>query len=357
MTKSTLNKHKYFNYNLKIKILFMDIKNMTDEEKRKRIEVIKKKIEKVKREHDFFKAMQLGLKLVLNGSYGAFCHPAFTISNTNIANSITALAREVINFMLDKIENYFYDDWGYDKEIHDLLGVVYITKHEDGYYLQRKDGKLVDTWARKDDEKGRGIDKCLEAYYMTSSDFVDIDIESFQVDGKTYQTVHKCFVHDFSNVTPLSTGYVVDPIPTSKKFDETRGVRDVPIIIYGDTDSVDKKTIIKNNIDSCTIEELYNRNIENGSAGETLKGHESVNCEEKVLNWEKNKGLYYVPVKRIIRHKVTKPKWKLKTKSGKEIIVTNDHSMIVFRNGEKLEVKPSEMLKTDKILIVLDKNE
>ena len=53
-----------------------------------------------------------------------------------------------------------------------------------------------------------------------------------------------------------------------------------------------------------------------------------------------------------MRHKVTKPKWKLKTKSGKEVIVTNDHSMIVFRDGKKLEVKPYEIQPSDKILVV-----
>jgi len=215
-----------------------DIKKMTDSEKRKRIEELKEKINKVKGEHDYYKAMQLALKLVLNGTYGAFCHPAFTVSNTNIANSITSLAREVINFMLDKIENYFYDDWGTDYKIHELLGVVYITKLDDGYYLTRKDGKLIDEWARKDDEKSTGIQKILDAYAMTQSDFVDVDIKSFEINGKTYETLHKCFICDFSNVKPLPTTYEIDPIPTSKKFDETRGVRDVPIIIYGDTDSL-----------------------------------------------------------------------------------------------------------------------
>ena len=95
---------------------------------------------------------------------------------------------------------------------------------------------------------------------------------------------------------------------------------------------------------------IANNNIKNGSAGVTLKGHESVNCKEKVLNWDND--LYYAQVKRIIRHKVSKPKWKLKTKTGKEIIATNDHSMIVFRSGKKLEVKPSNILRTDKILVV-----
>lgn len=210
--------------------------NSTD--KLKQIEELKKKIDKVKSEYDYAKAMQLALKLVLNGSYGAFCHPAFTISNTNIANSITSLARETINFMLDSIEEYFYNKWGYDKEVHNLLGVVYITKFEDGYYLNRKDGKLIDEFPRKDTESSSGIQKILDAYLLTPKDFVDIDIEEFVVDGKKYKTIHKCFIHDFSKVEPIPKDYSVEPIPTSKKYDEARGVRRVPIIIYGDTDSL-----------------------------------------------------------------------------------------------------------------------
>ena len=330
----------------------MDIKTMTDSEKRKRIEELKKQIEETQKDSHYYKAMQLALKLVLNGSYGAFCHPAFTISNTNIANSITALAREVINYMLDHIEDYFYEKWGYDKDIHDLLGSVYITKFEDGYYLTRKDGLLIDNFPRKDDDKTTAIDKILYEYHMERSDFVDIDIESFDINGKKYETIHKCFICDFSNVEPLPTTYEIEPIPTSKKFDETKGLRTKPLVIYGDTDSIFSDSIIRNNISDCTIEELYNRNIINGNAGNTLKGHESVVCEEKVLNYSEDKGLYYAPVKRIIRHKVTKSKWKLKTKSGKEVIVTNDHSMIVFRDGKQTEVKPSEILKTDKILCI-----
>jgi DNA polymerase elongation subunit (family B) len=294
--------------------------------------------------------MQLALKLVLNGSYGAFCHPAFTISNTNIANSITALAREVINYMLDHIEDYFYEKWGYDKDIHDLLGSVYITKLEDGYYLTRKDGLLIDNFPRMDDEKSTGVDKILYQYHMERSDFVDVDIESFDINGKVYETVHKCFICDFSNVEPLPTTYEIEPIPTSKKFDETKGLRTKPIVIYGDTDSLIGSSSIVYENGKCTIEELYNKS--NISAGNTLKGHESVECKEKVLNYSEEKGLYYAPVKRIIRHKVTKSKWKLKTKSGKEVIVTNDHSMIVFRDGKQTEVKPSEILKSDKILCI-----
>lgn len=127
-----------------------------------------------------------------------------------------------------------------------------------------------------------------------------------------------------------------------------------PVGIYIDTDSVVGDTIIHTNSGSMTIEELYQRSLDNNlrDAGTTLNGHESVNTDLKTLNWSKSNELYYAPIKRVIRHKVSKKKWKLKLKSGKEIIVTNDHSLIVFRNGIKIEVKPSEILKTDKVLSV-----
>lgn len=124
------------------------------------------------------------------------------------------------------------------------------------------------------------------------------------------------------------------------------------VSVYADTDSCDRESVIITDNGRFAIEEWYNKNIINGSAGETINGHESVSTSDKILNFSEDIGLYYATVKRIIRHKVSKPKWKLKTKSGKEIIVTNDHSMIVFRDGKKMEVKPSEILKTDKILVL-----
>lgn len=127
-------------------------------------------------------------------------------------------------------------------------------------------------------------------------------------------------------------------------------------VIYGDTDSVASNSLINiklpdNTTKTITIEELYN-NYGTSNAGSTLAGHESVATDAKILNWDENNHLHYGNPKRIIRHKVSKPKWCLKTKSGKEIFVTNDHSMIVFRNGQKLEVKPKDILPSDKILTI-----
>jgi Intein splicing domain/DNA polymerase family B len=122
------------------------------------------------------------------------------------------------------------------------------------------------------------------------------------------------------------------------------------LTIYMDTDSIHKDSYVTTISGMKTIEQWYNENKK--LAGNTLLGHESVKTDDKILNWKNDKGLYYVNVKRIIRHKVTKSKWKIKTKSGKEIIVTNDHSIIVFRNNQQIEIKPKNILVGDKIICV-----
>lgn len=297
---------------------------MTTEEKKQRIAELKNKIYETKAEYDRAKAMQLALKLVINGTYGAFAHPKFVLSNSHIANAITAQGRDVINYMLDNIENYFYNEWHNDTETHKLLGIEYIGIKEGQYYLLNKNGDNIhyqhDT-----------LESLLDKLNISKSSL----IEESQQNLNGYIILYRRDIADFSDVKQ---------IPKEK-----------PIIIYGDTDSCHKDSVINTNNGIYTIEDLYNKNIKNGSAGETLKGHESVYIEDTVLNYDDNNGLYYAPVKRIIRHKVSKAKWKLKTKSGEEIIVTNDHSMIVFRNDKKIEVKPSEILKTDKILVIRKK--
>lgn len=127
--------------------------------------------------------------------------------------------------------------------------------------------------------------------------------------------------------------------------------------VYGDTDSCNSLTIIKlqreNEQKQMTIEEWFNDNLDD-IVLKTPNGSELIPTTDKVLNYSDNGKLEYHNVSYIMRHKVTKPKWRLRTKSGKEIIVTADHSMIVFRNGEKITVKPSEIIPTDKILVVID---
>lgn len=134
--------------------------------------------------------------------------------------------------------------------------------------------------------------------------------------------------------------------------------RQQTISIYSDTDSIDGKSLLllndnKNIKNQISIENLYNNCLKKfGQFNITDNDKEIVECDNQILNYVNNK-LEYVPIKYIIRHKVSKSRFKIKTKSGKEIIVTNDHSCIVFRDGKKISVKAKDINKdTDKILSV-----
>ena len=229
---------------------------MTRDEKLSRIEELRNKAFSLKKEMDYYNALQLALKLCLNGSYGAFAAAYFVMHHPSVSSSITSQGRDLTKTMDAVNQHYWYKMWHDDLELHKKLCI-------------------------------RDVKKVKKSEHVS---------------------------------------------------------------IYADTDSISSESMITTDKQTLTIEDWYNNNIENGSAGITLSGHESVLTKDKILNW--NNDLYFADVKRIIRHKVTKTKWKLKTKSGKEIIVTNDHSMIVFRNDEKLTIRPSEILKTDKILTV-----
>ena len=123
-------------------------------------------------------------------------------------------------------------------------------------------------------------------------------------------------------------------------------------VLVHNTDSISYDSVIKTykHPNGISISEWYKEN-ENNVGESTLAGHESVHTSDKALNFTDGK-LTFTNVTRIIRHKVTKPKWKLKTKSGKEIICTDNHSLIIFRNGVKKKVKPSEIQKGDKVLTI-----
>ena len=51
-----------------------------------------------------------------------------------------------------------------------------------------------------------------------------------------------------------------------------------------------------------------------------------------------------------MKHKVKKEMFKIKV-NGKEVICTEDHSVMVERNGEVIEVSPRDILSTDRLVI------
>jgi len=179
---------------------------MTAAERREKVAILKKKIEETQADYDRAKAMQLALKLVINGTYGAFAHPKFVLSNSHIANAITAMGRDVIQYMLKKIEEYFYNEWHLDKKSHELLGVEYIGEKNGKYFLLNKVGKNIN-YPYETLE-----DLIIKLNFMRS----DLIEDKHQLSG--YNVLYRRDIHDFSNIKPLD--------------------KDTPIIIYGDTDSL-----------------------------------------------------------------------------------------------------------------------
>lgn len=127
-----------------------------------------------------------------------------------------------------------------------------------------------------------------------------------------------------------------------------------PIVIYIDTDSVssDSRVIVNNN--EITIEEMFRNYSKINGFHLSQRGDEIIkNPDCKILNYSKEKDLYNANVSKIIRHKVKKKKWKLVTESGKEVNVTNDHSLIVLRNGKQIKITAEQINpKKDKVISI-----
>ena len=179
---------------------------MTPTEKRSKIAELKKKIEETQADYDRAKAMQLALKLVINGTYGAFAHPKFVLSNSYIANAITAMGRDVIKYMLEKIEKYFYKEWHLDTKSHEKLGIEYIGEKDGKYFLLDRTGENMHY-------PHNSLDEMMNKLNIYRNDLKE-DVQ--KIGG--YNILYRRDIHNFSNI---------EPIP-----------KETPITIYGDTDSL-----------------------------------------------------------------------------------------------------------------------
>ncbi len=140
-----------------------------------------------------------------------------------------------------------------------------------------------------------------------------------------------------------------------KKLDLDYLKGDESLTCAGDTDSVSGDTLIyveddsQMRIDSYfKISKFLNKDIvikcADGSevvpvkSGSTLTIDNDFNCKFGGINY-------------IMRHKVTKPKFTITSKSGKKVEVTGDHSCMVVRNGELISIKAKDInIDTDKLV-------
>lgn len=100
---------------------------MSKEEKLKKIEDLKRQASDLKGEVEYYNAIQQALKLVLNGSYGAFASSYFTLFNNNVAGTITAEGRVLTQTMNKVNEDYWYNQWHLDTELHQAMNLKNVT--------------------------------------------------------------------------------------------------------------------------------------------------------------------------------------------------------------------------------------
>jgi DNA polymerase elongation subunit (family B) len=117
-------------------------------------------------------------------------------------------------------------------------------------------------------------------------------------------------------------------------------------IVYGD--SVTGDSVIRTTDGDISIEELFNQCLEHSIVGEKEYG---VWNQSNVLGFN-SESMQPIGAKisYIMRHKTRKKLYKITTKNGKKVTVTEDHSIMVDRDGFLIECKPNEILESDGII-------
>jgi len=129
------------------------------------------------------------------------------------------------------------------------------------------------------------------------------------------------------------------------------GVEPMDRVIGSDTDSVASDSIIRSDVGTMSIEQLFNE-MKALSPNLDIKDQEYVMPYNlRVMSHDSNTESKLRKVKYIYRHKVSKKKYRIRA-GGKEVYVTEDHSCMVMRDDILMECKPKEILKTDKILVI-----
>jgi hypothetical protein len=114
-------------------------------------------------------------------------------------------------------------------------------------------------------------------------------------------------------------------------------------IIYGD--SVTGDTMILTKDGDINVEELFNRCLEHS----IIDGKEyGVWSPDKVVGFNSYEdSAAMANLSYVMRHKTKKKLYQINLQNGKSVKVTEDHSIMIDRDGLLIEVKPTEILDTD----------
>lgn len=95
-------------------------------ERLKEIEELKAQVAQLYNEENYYNAMQMAAKLALNGTYGGLANKHFAGFDLNVAGSVTAMGRDLIQYMEKCNDEYWYEQWHLDTELHQKLNLTNI---------------------------------------------------------------------------------------------------------------------------------------------------------------------------------------------------------------------------------------
>lgn len=122
-------------------------------------------------------------------------------------------------------------------------------------------------------------------------------------------------------------------------------------IIYNDTDSEIGTTLHQTNYGKKTIEELFENCEEFWESGNKEYAYDPTLT---VMSYDDRRNeAYFGHINYIYRHRVTKDLYEIEDQNGNTITVTEDHSVMIERNGILQEVKPADILETDILISIM----
>lgn len=129
-------------------------------------------------------------------------------------------------------------------------------------------------------------------------------------------------------------------------------------VIYCDTDSVAGNSIVMTDkFGKKSLNELFEIlvNDNNNEYISDITGREFVFPYQLKLPFYSNedKRIQYGEVDYIEKHRVKKELFEITTESGKKIVVTDDHSIMVDRDDKLVEIKANELKKDDTLICML----
>lgn len=322
------------------------------------IEDLKAEMDKLETLVGFYETKQLAIKKFINSVYGATASKYFVACNTDMAESITAQGKDLNHFSENSVNRYFKGIFQSDPNItlfyqwvhYDENGNKFTfdsdNKPED-YYNTGKWEECED-WA-KAVKKGKQITPETKQYLTNNSEG---HYDWFRTEVKLSQKLgidpEKMKTFDISKGKTTQTKEL-----TGKVFDYLEGTESLSVA--GDTDSLSESFIEIDGIYN-TFENFFNslKYENNDVVLKTPNGSEVVPVKNHTTKTYDiiNDCISTRPVNYIMRHKVSKSKFKITSESGKEIIVTGDHSCMVIRDGALISIKAKDINpKTDKLII------